>query len=131
MDQIVTAEITATLDDVAHDFTLWRETRKHRGRIPNRLWDAAIGLTTSYPASKVAEALHLNYAELKKRLQPSEVSETDQRLSFVELDLSSRSEGSSSVSCHLEVETAHGSRFRCLVRGPVPDNLLRFVQTLL
>jgi len=132
MDQVVTAEVSPTLDDVVREFSLWRETRKHRGRIPNRLWDAALSLTTSYPASKVAEALHLNYAELKKRLIPTEVPEADSRMSFVELDLSGRSEDrSSSPSCQLEVETSRGSRFRCFVHGPIPDNLLRFVQTLL
>ena len=142
MDPIVTpAEVSPTLDDVAKEFSMWRETRKHRGRIPNRLWDAAIALTTSYPARKVAEALHLNYTEMKKRMVPTPPASdqsffsSSERLQgiegFVEVGLSPLSSRSSGSSCQLEVETVRGSRFRCIVHGPVPDNLLRFVQTLL
>jgi hypothetical protein len=127
MEQSISAEVSSTLEEVAEAFRVWRRTRQHRGRIPNRLWDAAIALTTSYPASKIAETLHLNYSELKKRMEPSSASP----LSFVEVGLSPAGSNPSLPSCQLEVETVRGSRFRCQIHGPVDDKLLHFIQNLL
>ena len=132
MDNVITAEASQSLDDVAKEFENWRKTRNYRGRIPNRLWDAAIALTASYPASKVAEALHINYSELKRRMMPQVSSEDSSALSFLKLDLTSLKQVQDSTQRYqFEIETARGSRFRCVAHGSIPDNLLRFIQTLL
>ena len=127
------AEHVVDLDHVAHEFETWRTTRQHKGRIPDRLWDEALSLVRSYPPSMVAQRLHLNYSELKRRMDhrdplPSRMN----NLSFIELGLGDQSPAHlrSSSRCLFDVETSSGTRYRCTVEGSIPDSLLRFFHSL-
>ena len=127
------ADVDCTLDQVAHEFEVWRTTRQHKGRIPDRLWQSALSLIKSYPASQVAQQIHLNYSDLKRRLDnPEQSPSRDHDLSFIELGYS---DGTPITPfprsrCLFDVETGSGTRFRCTVDGVIPDNLLRFLHSL-
>jgi len=63
----------------------------HRGRIPERLWAAAVELAREAGVSRVARALRLDYYSLKRRLEASrrgeESSREEERPAFVEIEL--------------------------------------------
>jgi hypothetical protein len=48
----------------------WRQRRRHREPIPEVLWRAMVMLARDYGLSPVAQALHVNYTALKRRLVP-------------------------------------------------------------
>ncbi len=50
-----------------HSFERWRAKRQRRTRIPEDLWDRAISLLDHHPITRVARALRLDPAELRKR----------------------------------------------------------------
>ncbi len=48
-------------------FEAWRRNRMVRGKIPERLWAAAVGLLAEYPVAVVARELRLNPQGLRER----------------------------------------------------------------
>ena len=57
------------LDQLAGQFEHWRQTRSHPSeRIPQRLWDQAVALTTMLPYSRVAKHLRLAPNDLKQQM---------------------------------------------------------------
>lgn len=123
--------ISQTLDEVKQAFEVWRATRPHKARIPEQLWAAAVSLTTSYPPSKVALALRLNYTDLKDRMPQKEVVESIPP--FLELGLPDDfvSEKQPSSRAIFELESHNGNRVRCTIDGSLPDNFLGVIQTFL
>jgi len=128
------------LRDVLQMFESWRHSRLHREAIPDELWEAALSLIPSYPATKVAQILHLNYAKLKERLPGASASGRSASRGerspwpFVEVGLSedsSRSgQPSGGSSLVIEIEKPSG-RFRCTMTGPVSETVLSWCRTLL
>jgi hypothetical protein len=55
------------LEGALTEFERWRKIRKSGERIPESLWEAAVGLTQRYTISQVSRWLRLNYTELRKR----------------------------------------------------------------
>jgi hypothetical protein len=68
-------DTTLTLDEVANHIEQWRSRKQNGERIPERLWDEAPGLISTYGISRVSRALHLSYTELSKRLRSSEAAQ--------------------------------------------------------
>lgn len=60
--------ITEDLLRLKVEFDLWRGTRTTGQRIPPQLWSGAVGLVARYGAYRVAKALCLDYAVLKRRV---------------------------------------------------------------
>ena len=57
------------LDQLAGQFEHWRQTRSHPSeRIPQRLWNQAVALTTMLPYSRVAKHLRLAPNDLKQQM---------------------------------------------------------------
>ena len=57
-----------TLDDVKRRFERWRAGKVNKkGRIPDRLWDAALGILDTYSAKEVASALDLDIKQIKNK----------------------------------------------------------------
>jgi hypothetical protein len=57
------------LDQLGGQFEHWRQTRSHPSeRIPQRLWDQAVALTTFLPYSRVAKHLRLAPNDLKQQM---------------------------------------------------------------
>ena len=47
----------------------WRRTGKHRGRIPESLWEAMTELGRAFGVGRVAQALGVGYHALKERVK--------------------------------------------------------------
>lgn len=56
-----------TLEDVQNHFSSWRAKRPRPKRIPDELWDEAVGLLSQYSVNKVAKALRLEGRALKAK----------------------------------------------------------------
>src|SRR4030067_669835 len=59
--------VKPTLEVVRHQFEAWRKRRRCRGRIPEALWEAAVGLCREHSICEVSRSLRLNYNGLKNR----------------------------------------------------------------
>jgi len=60
-------ESTLTLQEVAEHFERWRRNKKRGDRIPQPLWDEAIGLVETHGVSRVTRTLRLSATDLNKR----------------------------------------------------------------
>ena len=117
-----------TLEGVAKQFEIWRNTKPRRRSIPPALWQAAVNLSTHYSVSQISNGLGLSYAELKKRVSALpcvELPEHDPHPKFIELDLDQNYPVTSFV---LEKEDKHGSRTTMTVKVPGCSDLLDLVK---
>ncbi|MFC1848577.1 hypothetical protein ACFL27_00070 [candidate division CSSED10-310 bacterium] len=135
-NSFVIPQVSISLNEVAQDFETWRKSKPHsKSRIPEKLWEAAVALTATYPVSKVSQILKLNHTELKRRVEQKAVPPCGP--SFIPVDLPACSSvrngqpGSTRPTCLIELESSDGIRFRCTVYGTIPQQLLTFCQTLL
>ena len=97
----------------------WRKSRKRRSRIPGRLWDSTVRVAGQCGLNRTAKALHLNYYDLKKRIDTIHVNQGPSP-SFIELNPSAVS--GSPPECIIELETRNGSKMRVQMKGMgVPD----------
>jgi hypothetical protein len=80
-----------TLDEVADHIEQWRRHKQNGERIPQQLWDEALGLVSSYGISRVSRTLRLSYAEFNKRLKIIEAVQRRQtpsaEMAFVQIEL--------------------------------------------
>ena len=67
----------------------WRQTRKHRDRIPESLWQAMAQLARAFGVSRVCQALRIGYYALQGRVQGGKPSgrSSDHQAAFVELPM--------------------------------------------
>jgi hypothetical protein len=118
-----------TLPTVRHSFEIirnqfetWRKRRPCRGRIPEALWQAAVGLCREHSICEVSQALRLNYRGLKNRVTKARdrSCSVKQRpdLGFVRLDLGSPMSPS---ECLVEMEAPNGARMRMSFKGVPRD----------
>jgi hypothetical protein len=114
--------IRPSLENVRHQFGTWRKRRRCRGRIPEALWQAAVGLCREHSICKVSQTLRLNYRGLKNRVtKPRDRScSVKQRpdLGFVRLDLGAPMRSS---ECLVEMEASNGARMRMSFKGVPRD----------
>jgi hypothetical protein len=110
------------LEVVRNQFEAWRKKRPCRGRIPEALWQAAVGLCREHSICEVSRSLRLNYNGLKNRVtrawnrSPAVGQGPD--LNFVKLDLGApitRSE------CLVEMEAPNGTKMRMSFKGTPRD----------
>ena len=110
------------LEVVRDQFETWRKRRPYRGRIPEALWQAAVGLCKEHSIFEVSRALRLNYNGVKNRVPKArDVGlAVGQRpdLGFVRLDLGAPIAPS---ECLVEMEAANGSKRRMTFRGVLRD----------
>ncbi|MFH1844393.1 MAG: hypothetical protein ABIF77_14425 [bacterium] len=82
-------ELPAAVRRVQVRVERWRERRATRGRMPEELWTAAVSLARVHGLYPIARALRLDYGSLKKRVERSPDSgseDTDNVVRFVEID---------------------------------------------
>jgi len=110
------------LEVVRHQFETWRKRRHCRSRIPESLWQAAVGLCREHSICEVSRALRLNYHGLRNRVTGARerCSATGQGpdLKFVRLDFEAPM-GSS--ECLVEMEAPNGAKMRMSFRGARRD----------
>ncbi len=113
----VTAEVLSSLKQ---QFDRWRAARRVGQRIPPQLWDAAVSATAEHGAYRVARALNLDYAVLKRRAAQAGASGSVPRPRFVELvapqGLPMPAPASES-QCVVEMANARGATMRLQLRG--------------
>lgn len=91
----------------------WRRTRQKAGRMPEELWDLAVGLARVHGVNPIARALALDYYSLKKRLDAAVVVPRSAP-TFVEVDLASTG---GSTECVLEFEERKRGKMTIRLRG--------------
>lgn len=116
------APLPAALVRCARTFQTWRQTRTKR-RIPEHLWTRASALARRYGTAPTARALGLDYAQLKRRLNPSDPRDASKQkgapAGFVELMPLT---GGHRAECHLELEDPQGLSVRIHLQGAgVPE----------
>jgi hypothetical protein len=119
---ITTPTVKPTLEVVRHQFEAWRKRRRCRGRIPEALWEAAVGLCREHSFCEVSRSLRLNYNGLKNRTPKARdmglaVGKRSD-LGFVKLDLGAPIVPS---ECLVEMEAPNGAKMRMFFRGVLRD----------
>ncbi len=59
---------TTAIEKVKEQFETWREVRENRTKIPEKLWQAAVKLSSDYSLNEISQTLHINYSVLKERI---------------------------------------------------------------
>lgn len=94
----------------------FRSSHRHRTRIPEALWESAVGLAREHGLYAVAHPLRLDYAQLKRRLAGvSRVGRKKRAVppSFVELIATPPA-----AECVIEFESNRGAKMRIQWKGP-------------
>ena len=102
-----------SIEEVGMELEQWRKTKKAGERIPDSLWEAAVGLTSHHSIYQVSRRLRLNYMNLKKRVHDSD----QQRAGcseFIELDTA---EVFCTGECIIEMQRRDGSTMKITFRG--------------
>lgn len=109
---------TLTLEEVAKHFKQWRSVKKKGERIPEPLWNEAVGLVGTYAVSQVTRALRLSGTDLNKRRGVIGTGRrrrgSDGGTAFVELDraLVGQALGPDASAPWMELERPDGLRLR-------------------
>ncbi len=94
----------------------FRSSHRHRTRIPEALWESAVGLAREHGLYAVAHPLRLDYAQLKRRLAGVTRVAGKRRTvppSFVELIATHPA-----AECVIEFESIIGTKMRIQWKGP-------------
>ena len=117
-------ESTPTLDQIREQFEAWRQGRKKRSAIPDKLWQSAVSLCQDHSISKVSSTLRLNHAVLKHRVGAYGINHPVSRITaprFIELDMRP---SKSAFECIVEMSEPKGSTMRVYVKGETGLDLL-------
>lgn len=114
----------AALADLAEQFERWRQTRATgQERIPPRLWDQAVALSTVLPCSRVARCLRVRSTDLRKRAlvkpAPGTPEGTGPTPAFVEVAVPWPGPATPGITL-IEVERPDGARLRVQYRDAPP-----------
>ena len=115
--------IHPSIERVRQRFEGWRKTHRPRSRIPERLWNAAVRLATSHGLNRTARVLHLDYYDLKKRLDATVGGAAvgpEPVASFVELVPASPA---AFPECLVELEGRSGTKLRIHFKGTAGPDL--------
>ena len=129
------SEATLTLEAVAKHFAHWRRKKTNGERIPEELWNEALGLLGAYGISQISRTLRLSYTELDKRRKISEAGRSRQGsgddTAFVEIDraLVDQAAEPADGAVWMELERPDGLRLRIRPshRGDMLTLLERFM----
>ena len=108
---------TLTLEEVAEHVEQWRSHKKKGERIPQQLWNEALGLVGTYGVSRVSRTLRLSYTELDKRRELIDTRQYRQEpgdRAFVEIDrtLVDQARRPEATAVWMELERPDGLRLR-------------------
>jgi hypothetical protein len=109
---------------------LWRKTRTHRERIPERLWTSSVALARVHGVSPVAQALRLNYDALKRRVlgaEPVRKAPPQALRSFVELPLIAQPPNC--LKCMVELTKSTGAAMTIRWEGQAAADLVELAES--
>ncbi len=121
---------TAAIQKVKQRFETWRELRKKRTKIPEKLWQAAVELSSDYSLNEISQTLHLNYSVLKERIlsmKSEELGVNEVEGGFVEVDLGG---GVSTEEWVFELEDGNGAKMRMRMKGGAGVDLIEIAKVL-
>lgn len=115
MARQITPTLPAPLACAVRRFQKWRKTRT-KPRIPEPLWKLAAGLGKKYGVSQTAKTLHLDYYDLKRRVEAadSEVGQGETPGTFVEVLPAASSPAS---ACVVELDDGRGVKMRIQLKS--------------
>ena len=111
-------ESPLTLEEVTEHFARWRRSKKRGDRIPEKLWDEAIGLLGTYGVSQVTRTLRLSGTDLNKRRGIVGTGKRRRgpggKTAFIEVTptLVDRALGPEATAVWMELERPDGQRLR-------------------
>ena len=113
-----------TLAELAGQFEDWRRSRTTgQERIPPRLWDQAVALSTVLPGARVARRLRVRSTDLRKRAlvkpAPGTTEGTGPPPAFVEVPVPWPGPATPGITL-IEVERPDGARLRVQYRDAPP-----------
>ena len=94
-------------------FQMWRKKREPASRIPQDLWDMAVGLARIHGVSRTATVLGLDYYSVRKRVEAAVAKPQSETPSFVELP----SPIGVGKECRLELDNGAGATMRVHLVG--------------
>lgn len=110
--------INSQLERLQRRLEAWRKSHKPRSRLPGKLWNSAVRLAGQCGLNKTAKALHLDYYDLKNRVNAGAVIH-EPAPSFVELVPAA---SSPFPECLIELEARSGTKMRIHLKGTgLPD----------
>ena len=115
------------LSQVKEQFKTWRKTRKSPRPIPDKLWQAAVSLTTNHCISQIAKELVLDYTALKNRaaIKNKDAAVSTNPPDFIEVNL----EAPAAVAeCLIEMQDIRGAKMRMHFRGKTDFDLLQLAK---
>ncbi len=119
------ALFTPTLAEVQARFADWRKNKKHRRRIPEDLWVAAVRLSQEHSLHKISTALSLSYTDLKKRVKSDKAATgTSPTSTFIPIDISPPH----NAECIVEMEHRNGNKMRMHFKGKADLDLQIFAE---
>lgn len=103
-----------SLEQVKQRFLLWREGRKRGEHISNALWAAAVGLVDQHGLQRTAQALRVDYEQLRKRVAPNAgpTRAAEAAPQFVELFAQPVLSSAPVAQCIVEMQNARGGKMR-------------------
>ncbi|MEA3362253.1 MAG: hypothetical protein U9Q61_03165 [Thermodesulfobacteriota bacterium] len=126
MSQIQPPAPTITLKSVKQKFKDWRDTRKHRSRIPDELWEAAASLSGQYSVHYISKTLRVNHSALRDRVAARSMHENmEGQTCFFELPPPA---SLPIAECLVEMENSQGDKMRMHFAGEVNLDLLALGQ---
>jgi hypothetical protein len=112
----------SSLSEVKELIETWRQNRERRRPMPEKLWEAAAGLSENHTLHQISKALRLNHTALKMRVHPEKASAPKAPMpTFIELEVPRRPE---MAECIIEMEDGAGGKMRMQFRGHTDFDLL-------
>lgn len=115
--------IHPSIERVRQRLEQWRKSHRPRCRLPAWVWSAAVRLAANHGLHKTARALHLDYDDLKKRLDATvggAAVRSEPVPSFVELV---RAAPAGLPECVVELEGRSGTKLRIHFKGTAGPDL--------
>jgi len=116
------SDIPGDVAGLCHQIQRWRQTQRHRRRMPERLWALAASLAQQHSVARISRLARLDYYALRDRLDAlvgEFPAKQEKRPSFIELPMPLCAP---SPECIVELEHPRGGRMRIHVKGaPAPD----------
>jgi hypothetical protein len=124
--KIDSKEFHTHLQPVQRQLQSWRQTRKHRERIPEILWSAMAQLAASYGVSRVSQALRIEYPALKRRVHRVQAANRqEQTAAFVEFKMPAPAWDAGSV---IELQDRWGAKMTVRLAQSSSADLLGLAQ---
>ena len=117
-------------DSVVLDFKQWRKERfGSRSKIPDELWEKAVGLCAFSSIGKVAAKLGLNHGTLKKRVDSRLHRKTSESV-FTELGITKTDRSDECVHGRIEMEYRDREKITIHLSECSEERFVSFIQAL-